>query len=161
MRHCQRLDAILFSVLKTAKRVCIVISGCGRTMVTLREYRVSSLTIHHEWASRYSQSADAEHGGYANLLLPMKLEGSQLPERDTDDPYVDTYTHPSIRPGDCIGVQASARVHTVPFGPEVRYGTTLENGSNNEGKTPGGDKDDWCGDCDHVRRVVVLVILRV
>lgn len=84
----------------------------------------------------HSQCADAKHHGHANLLLPVQLERSKLPERNRHDPDIDSNTHTSIRPADTIGIKTGSLMHAIPLGPEVRDGPALENSRSNKRHAP-------------------------
>lgn len=53
----------------------------------------------------FLQSTDEEHHGHADLLLPMKVEISDLPHRDCNHPQIQGNTDGCVCPSDGITVE--------------------------------------------------------
>ena len=60
-------------------------------------------------AGIYSQGADQEHGGHADLLLPVEFETADLRQRDANHPDIQRDTDGRIRPADRVQVDAVLR----------------------------------------------------
>lgn len=87
-------------------------------------------------------SSHEEHQRDADLLLPVKLQTAELPQRDSKNPEIQSYTHGCVRPGNGVCIRTETLMQPIPLLPEERNRPTLEYGDENKSDAPNARYDE-------------------